>query len=251
MTNFNYPRYPPQSGYMTESIRTKYIDSAIEKNLLPANAHRLEPVISLVAANDTSKPIQFWQLYSVLGPERIMAIVSQFYNLVYNDEQWFMSVFARMGAKDRHIMTQSGMWVDVMGGGHQYHGGEFRLNFHHTHNAMELMNDKGAERWVSLMVKTLNKPGVDYTEDARVRPAINTFLGYFMGKYAADFSFQDRFMFGETNPPIKRRLNFLNMTSDAIEALSEQDLMDELTTRGIDVSLYKDKQALFNKVLSL
>lgn len=92
MTNFNYPRYPPQSGYMTESIRTKYIDSAIEKNLLPANAHRLEPVISLVAANDTSKPIQFWQLYSVLGPERIVAIVSQFYNLVYNLKS--MAVFA-------------------------------------------------------------------------------------------------------------------------------------------------------------
>jgi len=38
------------------------------------------------------------------------------------------------------------MWIDVMGGGFFYQGGEYRLNFHHTHNAFELMNEKGAQR---------------------------------------------------------------------------------------------------------
>lgn len=251
MTNFNYPTYPPQSGYMTDTIRTKYIGIAMTKKLLPANAHRMDTVISLTAPNDTTKPIQFWQLYSVLGSERIVDIVSRFYEHVYRDEHWFTSVFSRISGKEHHIQTQSSMWVDVMGGGQHYHGGEFRLNFHHTHNAMELMNDKGAERWVSLMVKTLNERGVDYTEDSRVRPAINTFLGHFISKYATDFGFQDQAVFGETNPPLKRRINFLNMTSDAIEALPEQDLRDELANRGIDVSTYKDKQALVNKALSL
>ena len=180
MTNFNYPNYPTQSGVMTENIRTKYIDTAIEKQLLPKKAHRLEPIVSLVASNDATRPVQFWQLYSILGPEPIRNIVSQFYDRVYKDERWFKSVFSRIASKRHHANVQTAMWLDVMGGGAQYRGGEFRLNFHHTHNAMELMNDKGAARWVELMNETVDDPAIDYTDDARVRPAINTFLTYFM-----------------------------------------------------------------------
>jgi len=138
-----------------------------------------------------------------------------------------------------------------MGGGHRYHGAEFRLNFHHTYNAMQLMNDKGAEHWVKLMRATLDDPDIDYTDDARVRPAINTFLAFFMGKYAADYKFENRYDFGETNPRLIRRLNFLNMTSDEIESLSEQELCDELAMRGIDITQYADKHAMVNKALSL
>lgn len=250
-THFDYPAYSPQSGFMTEQIRTRYIENAIQKQLLPKDAHRLAPVISLTASNDPTKPIQFWQLYSVLGAQRIEAIVKRFYELVFSDELWFSSVFARVASKERHIMTQAAMWIDVMGGGHQYHGGEFRLNFHHTHNAFELMNDHGARRWVDLMVKTLNRPDIDYTDDERVRPAINTFLSYFMSKYADDFNFKDEYSFGRSNPVYKRRINFLNMSSDAIEALAEDDLIDELVARGVDVSVYTDKRQLVYKALSL
>lgn len=251
MTTFNYPSYQPQSGYMTETIRNKYIANAIEGRLLPINAYRLEHIISLSASNDSNKPIQFWQLYSVLGPERIVAIMSRFYDLVYNDEHWFKSVFMSAASKERHIQTQSTMWMDVMGGGQQYHGGEFRLNFHHTHNAMVLMNEKGAERWVSLMTKTLNENDTDLTDDTRVRLAINTFLMFFIDKYAHDFKFENRSVLGDTNPKFVRRINFMNMTSSAVEALDEQELINELTTRGIDVSAYTNKQELVNKALSL
>lgn len=251
MNNQNPPRYPPAPGTMTETIRAKYIEAAVASQLLPRNAHRMEPVISLEASPDKNKPIQFWQLYSVMGAERIIAIVSRFYDRVFEDERWFTSVFERVGGKNRHVQTQSAMWIDVMGGGSQYHGGEFRLNFHHTHNAVELMNSKGAERWVSLMIKTLNDPDIDYTDDPRVRPAVNTFLSHFMGKYAEDFSFENTAVFGETNPPLKRRINFLNMTSEAIEQLGTQDLIDELSTRGIDVSQYADKSELVSKALRL
>ena len=48
------------------------------------------------------------------------------------------------------------MWLDAMGGGLKYHGAEFRLSFHHQHNAFELMNEKGAERWIKLMFETLD-----------------------------------------------------------------------------------------------
>lgn len=143
------------------------------------------------------------------------------------------------------------MWIDVMGGGPTYHGGEFRLNFHHTHNAIELMNDKGAERWVKLMIETLNDPKNDLTDDPRVRPALNTFLSHFMEKYADEFSLQDTADFGKTNPAVKRRINFMNMTSDAINALEMEEIKDELMARGIDIADYTTKEQLVNKALSL
>jgi len=247
----NHSKFKSENGYLTEKIRLQYISYAVENKLLPDNAHRMANVISLTAEKDKNKPIQFWQLYSVLGRDRIVAIVSKFYDKVYSDEAWFKSVFERVASKERHIETQSSMWMDAMGGGLRYHGGEFRLNFHHTHNALELMNDRGATRWVTLMTDTLNNANVDYTDDPRVRPAINTFLDFFVGKYAKEFNFEHQSVFGETNPALRRRINFMNMTSDQVEALSEQDLIDELEARGVDIKKLDSKQAMVNKALSL
>jgi len=255
MNKQKYPRYSTANGYMTEVIRRKYIQSAIELKLLPSMAHRLAHVVSLDASESEDKPIQFWQLYSVLGEQRIIAIVTRFYDKVFANEPWFTSVFERVASKSRHVSTQSAMWIDVMGGGHQYHGGEFRLNFHHTHNAMELMNARGAERWVSLMRSTLDEPDLDLSSDPRVRRALNTFLSFFMQKYAKDFDLGSDFLslhvFGEINQALKQRINFLKMTSDEIEALSEETLREELVARRIDVSQFSDKLALVNKALSL
>jgi len=41
------------------------------------------------------------------------------------------------------------------------------------------------------------------------------------------------------------------MTSDAIEALPEIELIDQLSQRGINVGVFKNKSALVNKVLSI
>ncbi|MEE9333066.1 MAG: hypothetical protein V3U65_03145 [Granulosicoccaceae bacterium] len=251
MGTLSYPSFPTSNGYLTETIRKQYISKAIDSKLLPENAYRLAHLISLDAANDESKPIQFWQLYSVLGQDRIVDIVHAFYKRVFDDEKWFSSVFAAVGGIGHHVNTQASMWIDVMGGGLYYHGGEYRLNFHHTHNAMALMNDKGAERWVELMVKTLNDSSLDFTADIRVRPAINTFLSHFLSKYAADFQFRDDRSFGEVNQAVKRSFNFLNMTSDAIEALSQEELGDALVARGVDISPLDSKELLVNKALSL
>jgi len=242
VSTFNYPTFETASGYMTDSIRTKYIDAAVKSELLPAHAHQLSSVVSLCAPDNLNKPIQFWQLYSVLGSERIHNIVSRFYDRVFVDEPWFTSVFERVASKPRHISTQSAMWMDVMGGGPQYHGAEFRLNFHHTHNAMELMNAKGAKRWVELMKATLDDPDLDLTSDSRVRTAINTFLSFFMSKYAEDFEFENQFVFGDVNQPLKIRINLLNLTSEQVEALPESVLREEL---------FPSKQSLVNKALSL
>jgi len=223
----------------------------MKSGLLPENAHRMAHIISLTASNDLNTPIQFWQLYSVLGQERIVNIVRNFYKRVFADEPWFTSVFERVGGLEHHVRTQSAMWIDVMGGGMAYHGGEYRLSFHHTHNAMQLMNDKGAQRWVSLMVDTLNDESIDMTNDPRVRPAINTFLSHFLSKYAEEFKFSDDQSFGPGNQAVKRKINLMNMTSDAIEALSEQALREALVARGVDVSQYKEKQELVNHALRL
>ncbi|AML51117.1 hypothetical protein [Falsihalocynthiibacter arcticus] len=251
MTKFEFPRFPTRHGYMSEKIQRDYITAAIAKKVLPPDAHRLPQIVSLTAANDVSKPIQFWQLYSVLGQDRIVNIVADFYERVFADEAWFTSVFARVGGVDHHINTQAAMWIDVMGGGPYYHGAEFRLNFHHTHNAIQLMNDKGAERWSKLMLETLDATAKHMTDDPRVRPSINTFLTHFMGKYAQEFAFENRSVFGETNPAIKRKINFLKMTTEAIEELSETELVEALEERGVDVSKYLGKDDLVNKALML
>jgi len=248
MTKLKNPKYPTQHGYMSEKIQRDYITSAIKKKVLPADAHRIAPIVSLSASDDVNTPIQFWQLYSVLGQGPIVKIVENFYERVFADEEWFKSVFTRVGRISRHINTQAGMWIDVMGGGPYYHGAEYRLNFHHTHNALQLMNDKGAERWSQLMLDALNDSGQQML-DPRVRPSINTFLSHFMTKYSQDFAFKDRSFFGDTNPPFKRKINFMRMTSDAIEALSENEIRGALAERGVDVSKYQDKKALVNKAL--
>jgi len=250
MTKLKHPKYPTRHGYMSEKIQRDYITSAIQKKLLPTDAHRIAQIVSLSASDEASTPIQFWQLYSVLGQDPIVKIVENFYERVFADEEWFTSVFARVGGIGHHINTQASMWIDVMGGGPYYHGAEFRLNFHHTHNAIQLMNSKGAERWSQLMLDTL-EDSAPLMSDPRVRPSINTFLAHFMTKYSEDFTFENRSFFGETNPPYKRKINFLRMTTEAIEALSEGELSDALAERGVDVSQYQGKKALVSKALMM
>jgi truncated hemoglobin YjbI len=199
MAEFSYPNFRTQHGYMTKSAQTAYVATAMDAGLLPSDTMRRADLVSLKAPNDPNVPIQFWQLFSILGPEPIIAIVQDFYERVFADEDWFTSVFARVGPLEHHINTQASMWADVMGGGPYYHGADFRLSFHHTHNAITLMNDRGATRWVNLMQQTLAVSDQHLPDDPRVRIALNTFLTHFMAKYAEEFSLGDVGAFGETN----------------------------------------------------
>ena len=251
MAHVDLPKFPTRPGYMTEKIQRDYIQAAMAKELLPTDAHRMADILSLTAPSDVSKPIQFWQLYSALGQDPIVGIVQSFYQRVFEQDDWFRSVFERVGGINHHINTQASMWIDVMGGGPYYHGAEYRLNFHHTHNAMQLMNEKGADLWSKLMLETLDASSHLMADDARIRRSINTFLSFFMSKYADEFAFTNRSYFGETNPPQKRKINFMKMTEQAIEALSEAELSQALTERGIDVTQYEGKAAKVNKALMM
>jgi truncated hemoglobin YjbI len=251
METVDLPKFPTRHGHMTEAIQRAYVTAAIPKGLLPKDAHRMPEIVSLTAPSDPSKPIQFWQLYSVLGQDPIVGIVQRFYERVFADEPWFTSVFEMVGGIGHHINTQASMWIDVMGGGPYYHGAEFRLSFHHTHNAMALMNDRGAERWSNLMLNTLDSSSDLMTDDPRIRASINTFLAHFMSKYADEFAFENRSPFGETNAPITRKINFMKMSSEAIEALSKEELSDALAERGVDVSRYPSMEAMVSKALMI
>ena len=202
MSSTNASRYQAENGYLTQTTRKSYIKRAVEARLLPPHARRMEQITSLQASQDPQMPIQFWQLFSVLGPEPIVGIVADFYQRVFDDEPWFTSVFARVGNLNHHISTQASMLLDVMGGGPYYHGAEFRLNFHHTHNAHSLMNEEGARRWVTLMVASLEASKPLMGDDPRVPASLNTFLAHFFAKYARDFQFENCETFGPINPPV-------------------------------------------------
>ena len=236
MKEFSYPNFATRHGYMSEQTQRAYIAQALKAKLLPVGAHRMADIISLEAPNDPTQPIQFWQLFSVLGPQLIINLTKHFYERVFWDEEWFRQVFAAVGPVEHHVNTQASMWADVMGGGPYYHGAEFRLKFHHHHNAMALMNDKGARRWADLMRNTLDELVPDQSDDPRVRPALNTFLTFFFSKYAEEFNFKAEGAFGDTNPPVTRRINLRNMTQDAIEALDIDDLRVALNARSGDMS---------------
>ena len=89
------------------------------------------------------------------------------------------------------------------------------------------------------------------TNDNRVRTSINTFLTHFMDKYMLDFGFQIDELFGPTNKPIIRKINFLNMTAAAIEDLSEMELRDGLAGRGVNLENLVDKSELVRIAKSL
>jgi len=251
LSKLNYPIYQSERGYLTETTQQKFITKAVASKILPKDAHRIPEILSLKAPNDMKKPIQFWQLYSVLGQDPIVGIVSDFYRRVFDDEKWFRTPFARVGDVNHHIGAQASMWLDVMGGGPYYHGAEYRLNFHHIQNAHMLLDEKGARRWVKLMVQALESSQHLMTDDPRVRLSINTFLAHFFAKYASDFKFKNCENFGESNPPFRHKTNFMNMTEKSIEALSEEDLRDALVARGVDLGGKLSRAHSVQKALSL
>jgi hypothetical protein len=114
------------------------------------------------------------------------------------------------------------------------------------------MNEKGAGRWLKLMVETLNESEALMANDDRVRVSINTFLSYFMEKYATEFGFKIDSIFGPTNAAITRKINLFNMTDDAIEALSEVELRGALVARrAINIDEHATRHELIQKAKSL
>ena len=182
-TNSGCP-FRESQGYSTKDGRLQYL---VEHGISDSNAKTISS--SVEADMDRSKPLYFWQLYSLIGHEPIIEIVKDFYKRVYADdeESWFRNAFSRIGGVEYHVQAQAMYWIDAFGGGKVYHGGSYRLSFHHHHNASEVMNAIGARRWMHHMRGALESQKF---EDPRVLPCIVDFLSTKMKTYAKEHEWE-------------------------------------------------------------
>ena len=180
--------HPTEFGYITKSIRDEYIKYKLKTIIRNNNPFDNDLVLSL-DANPKSTRVYFWQLFSILGRENILNIVTTFYQNVFDDQNdWFRKAFQESGDINYHINGQSYFWFDAMGGGRYYKGGKKLLNLKHGH-VSEVMNSKGAERWMYHMYRCLKTNITILSEDPRVIPCMLDFLQYFMDTYAMTFDF--------------------------------------------------------------
>lgn len=189
MTSNGCP-FKPRHGYV--DARSDYLyhfHNTVDDDDTDADDGNL-PTKSLVASTNVEDPLYFWQLYSLIGAEPIMDIVTNFYERVFadTDNPWFRDVFENVAPLGHHINAQVAYWVDAFGGGRWYHGGNYRLNFHHTHNAREIMTAKGAQRWMYHMGGALMaaKDKTVFKDDPRILTCIVDFLEAKMRTYAMD-----------------------------------------------------------------
>ena len=181
--------HPSRCGYATVQGRTDWL----EAHGIVDRQRQMQISTSLDADKNLANPVYYWQLYSLMGTQRIAAIVRSFYERVYEDthEPWFRDAFARISGVDHHINTQTAFWVDSFGGGQQYHGGDGRLNFHHHNNANSVMTADGAKRWMYHMRLALKEHEHELNIlDRRIMPCIVDFLRTKMMKYARDHSWR-------------------------------------------------------------
>jgi truncated hemoglobin YjbI len=175
--------FEPRNGYSTEQGRREYLKSHQVSDLSKAMSLYADP-------DQTSQPLYYWQLYSLLGQRPIIELVTAFYTRVYADDdaefEWFRHAFTRLGSKEHHIQAQAAYWIDTMGGGRVYHGGQYRLNIHHEMNAGDVMNAEGASRWMYHMRNTLVDFDFDPFGDVRILPCIVEFLKTKMKSYAKE-----------------------------------------------------------------
>jgi truncated hemoglobin YjbI len=149
------------------------------------------------ADRDSGAPLYYWQLYSLLGMERIEAMVTDFYKNVFADEEelWFREAFVALNNMKGHIEVQTLYWADSMGGGTFYLGGETRADYHHEAKVQarfkRLMTGGGARRWMQHMTRALVEGGhlARFNAiDRRIFPCVVEFLRVKMERYALVFN---------------------------------------------------------------
>ena len=179
----NYPNFVPNYGNLTEKIMKEFILNFYHKQTLEN-----KEITSLIASNDLTKPLYFWQLYSILGEKYIEDLIRLFYTKLFKDtkNKWFTDEFIEIGSIEYHVRGQKKFWLDVMGGGEYYTGGEKKLHNYHK-LVKNIMTNEGARVWLKHMNDALDE--MIYNNDVRVRKCIDVFLNYFMTKYSIEFDF--------------------------------------------------------------
>ena len=177
--------YEPTTGYMTEMLKKEFLNLRVRPE-----KHNLKCVQSLNYKDNNSDELYFWQLYSLLGENKIDFFITNFYKRIFDDydEKKFMETFKELGNIKKHIHDQTIFWMDCMGGGKLYKGGEKKLYFHHK-IAQDIMNEKGAVRWLYHMKNTIYDENLYLGEDIRIQPCIVEYVNFFMEKYGNQFNF--------------------------------------------------------------
>lgn len=205
--------FEAKMGFTTKETRQEYLDLIAEKRENDGHhktsAPSEEDIESLQANPDTSQPLYYWQLYSILGKDPIIECVTMFYTSIWADDDTpqgakFKAAFANVGGapagadyddsmKELHIKAQSAYWIDAFGGGKTYWGGHSRLGFHHfSRHAAPVMNADGAHRWMGHIRYALSS--YDFCSngymDPRIIPCLVDFLHAKMRSYALDFEWK-------------------------------------------------------------
>lgn len=187
---YRYPNFTPELGNLTNKFRKEYILEQINLNILPENSFENKQIMGLVASTNKNDKVYFWQLYSIIGQDPLHILIKTFYENIFEDDtnEWFRGEFADIGDVDYHIKGQKNFWLDVMGGGKLYTGGEKKLHLKHK-MVKDIMTTKGGELWMNYMKITLNEVKFHFMHDIRIIPCIDSFLKFFMKKYAFEFDF--------------------------------------------------------------
>jgi len=187
---YNYPIYHPKFGNLTKIIRDSYIQDYINNNSIPSNSLELNKITSLIASNNSSDKLYFWQLYSILGEKPIRNLITIFYTKIFVDTKndWFRNVFKELGDIEYHVEGQTNFWIDIMGGGQKYYKNEKVLYYKHK-LVKDIMTQQGANLWMKYMINSLYEVNLCNYPDKRIIPCISDFLYYFMNKYSKEFDF--------------------------------------------------------------
>lgn len=151
---------------------------------------------SIEADMDTSKPLYFWQIYSIWGKDPITDICTAFYDSIYaiddnSEDASLKQEFERLEPKKHHIKAQISFWVDSMGGGKEYPGGTDRLIYHHEFKAERVMNAKGAKHWIRHMKIAIQQSyDPHFQKDPRILASVIAFLETKMKSYAEMHSWE-------------------------------------------------------------
>eukprot|EP00511_Aplanochytrium_stocchinoi_P014127 CAMPEP_0204895490 /NCGR_PEP_ID=MMETSP1349-20130617/34055_1 /ASSEMBLY_ACC=CAM_ASM_000710 /TAXON_ID=215587 /ORGANISM="Aplanochytrium stocchinoi, Strain GSBS06" /LENGTH=218 /DNA_ID=CAMNT_0052062875 /DNA_START=1649 /DNA_END=2305 /DNA_ORIENTATION=+ len=169
---------------------------------------------------------------------------------VYDDEEdpGFRSAFTRISGIEHHISTQTAFWIDAMGGGRAYHGGDYRLNVHHSHNAASVMNAQGAKRWMYHMGNALCDLNFSHI-DVRIKPCLVDFLRTKMKKYAKEHGWrydESDFDFVKRDPETValRNMELSVLTPSEIERFSVKALKKLLDWHDKDYSMCREKDEM-------
>jgi truncated hemoglobin YjbI len=246
------PRFRVKYGNMTRSVQEAFIALEIECGRMPAGSLLVEKIVSLEASDDPDDPLYFWQLYSIVGKQPVRKIAQNFYTRVFEDKEDddFRATFEKSSEKEYHVLLQTFMYLDCFGGGRYYAGEQARVDMHHKTAARNIMTRQGAEKWTRYMRASLD----DETEaldkiDPRVRPALNSFLKYFMDKYAGTFDFDSSDLhFGDATIPA---LSLKGRSEDSLEALTLSFLKLSLKAEEFDIPEHWDNAELLKLALTL